>query len=288
MKNNEAIENVNLRIQVQNDNVFVKQQVVSLSSLTDLPSRRGLEKAIISEDQVVNVVSKSYGHLPNENFFSQVEAKLVESGIGYITRSINRENRSFAVDYILSDDNWIVKVKNGSDKLRPMLRFTNSYDGSCRTSGHFGFFREICSNGLHTAQSEIGFSVKHRGDIIHAVIPEITDMIKKFMANEFYSIHRKFEVLAERPIKNLTDFVKTTAHELKLFQFECSEKNPQPSLNARLVLETIQKESSLLNSEPTLWIGYNAFNALLHGKLKKTFQAQKNLDARIFETLLTY
>ena len=71
-------------------------------------------------------------------------------------RSINRDNRSFAVDYILSDENWIVKVKNVNDKLRPMLRFTNSYDGSCRTSGHFGFFREVCSNGLHIAQSEIG------------------------------------------------------------------------------------------------------------------------------------
>jgi len=288
MKNYEAIENANLKFKLQNDNVFVKQQVLSLSSLTGLSSRRGLEKAIVSEDQVVNVVSKSYGHLPNENFFSEVEAQLVQSNIGYITRSINRENRSFAVDYILSGDNWIVKVKNGSDKLRPMLRFTNSYDGSCRTSGHFGFFREICSNGLHTAQSEIGFSVKHRGDIIQAVIPEISEMIDKFMANEFYSLHRRFEVLAERPIKDLKDFVKTTAEEFKLFQFECSEKNPEPSLNARLVLETIQKESSLLNTEPTLWIGYNAFNALLHGKLKKTFQAQKNLDARIFETLLTY
>jgi len=288
MKNYESIENANLKIQLQNDNVLVKQQIVSLSSLTGLPSRRGLENAIVSGDQVVNVVSKSYGHLPNENFFCEVEAKLVESRIGYITRSFNRENRSFAVDYILSDDNWIVKVKNSSDTLRPMLRFTNSYDGSCKTSGHFGFFRELCSNGLHTAQSEIGFSVKHRGDIIEAVIPEIKTMIEKFMDNEFYSIHRKFEVLAERPIKDLKDFVKTTTEELRLFQFECSEKNPKPSLNARLVIETIQRESSLLNTEPSLWIGYNAFNALLHGKLKKTFQAQKNLDARIFETLLTY
>ncbi|WP_335964886.1 hypothetical protein [Galbibacter sp. PAP.153] len=29
-----------------------------------------------------------------------------------------------------------------------MLRFINSYDGSEKTSGHFGFFRKICANGL--------------------------------------------------------------------------------------------------------------------------------------------
>lgn len=288
MKNNEAIESVNLKMKLQNDNVFVKQQIVNLSSLTGLSSRRGLERAIISEDQLVNVVSKSYGHLPNENFFHEVEAKLIESGIDYVTRSFNRENRSFAVDYILSDDKWVVKVKSGNDTLRPMLRFTNSYDGSCKTSGYFGFFREVCSNGIHTAQSEIGFSVKHRGDIVEVVIPEIETMINKFMNNEFYSIHRKFKVLAERPIKDLKDFVKMTARQLKLFQFECSEENPEPSLNARLVLETIEKESRLLNTGPSLWIGYNAFNALLHNKLKKTFEAQKNLDARIFETILSY
>jgi hypothetical protein len=82
--------------------------------------------------------------------------------------------------------------------------------------------------------------------------------------------------------------VKVTAEQFKLFQFECSEKNPEPSLNARLVLETIKKESSMLASQPTIWLGYNALNALLHGKLKKTFEAQKNLDAKIFEHLLSY
>jgi hypothetical protein len=110
-------------------------------------------------------------------------------------------------------------------------------------------------------------------------------MIEKFMKNEFYSIHKRFEVLAEKPINDLKDFVKCTATELKLFQFECSKKNP---LHARLVIETIRKECSLLGTPPSLWIGYNAFNAILHGKLKKTFEAQKNLEAKIFEMLLTY
>lgn len=283
----ERVDGLNLKERLQNDNVFVKQQLVSLSSLTGLGARRGLERVIVSENQVVNVVSCSYGHLPNENFFYEVERKLIDAGIEYVTRSINRDNRSFAVDYILSDDKWIVKVYNGIDRLRPMLRFTNSYDGTCKTSGHFGFFREVCTNGLHTAHSQVGFSVKHRGAIVQVVIPEINELVLKFMNNEFYSIHRKFEVLSEKPIKDLRKFVKVTADFFRLFQFECSEKNAQPSRNARLVIEGIEKEAWLLNTKPNYWLGYNAFNALLHGKLKKTFEAQAHLDAKVFEHLLT-
>src|SRR5688572_2788808 len=100
MKNNESI---NLKKELQNDNVFVSSKIVSLSSLTGMPSRKGLEKAIVCENQIVNVVSDSYGHCPNEKFFYAAEEKLIEAGIGYQTRSINRENRSFSVDYILND-----------------------------------------------------------------------------------------------------------------------------------------------------------------------------------------
>src|SRR5687767_6280748 len=153
--------NINLKHPLQNDNVFVKNEVVSLAHIAGRPTRKGLDFAILSEGEIVNVVSKSYGHLPNEKLFYEAEQKLIDTGINYVTRSINRENRSFAVDYILNDEAYHINVKNGLDKLKPMLRFTNSYDGSCRASGHFGFFREMCSNGLHVAHSVVGFSVKH-------------------------------------------------------------------------------------------------------------------------------
>ncbi len=284
MTNEHAFLNKLLR----NDNVFVKNEVVSLSELTGKTTRRGLENAILSEGEIVNVVSKSYGHLPNETFFYQVESKLADANIEFVTRSINRDNRSFAVDYILKDEKFIINVKNAGDVIAPMLRFVNSYDGSAKTSGHFGFYRQVCSNGLHVAHSKIGFSVKHKGDIAEIVLPEIAGLVTKFMDNEFYSLSRKFEVLAERPIKDLKEFVKVTAEKVKLFQFACSEKNPEPSLNARHVLDTIAREATLLNVEPNLWIGYNAFNELLHDKMKKTFDKQKDFDAKLFEAVLQY
>lgn len=59
MKTNESI---NLKRQLQNDNVFVKNEIIQLSEIAGLPSRKGLDKVIISENQIVNVVSNSYGH----------------------------------------------------------------------------------------------------------------------------------------------------------------------------------------------------------------------------------
>lgn len=276
-------KSLNLKAALQNDNVFVKSSLISLADATGMPVRTGLEKAVVSEGQIVNIVSKSYGHLPNEKFFYGVEEKLIKSDIQYVTRSINRDNRSFAVDYILQDEKMVINIKNGMDKIVPMLRFTNSYDGSCKTSGHFGFFRQICSNGLHVSHTNVGFSVKHRGNIAEVVMPEIGSLVKTFMDNEYYSLRHKFEVLAERPITDLNEFVRMTASELKLFKFESSEKNPDPSLNARIVIETIEKEASLLGGGANMWLGYNAFNELLHGKLKKTFEQQKNIDSKLFE-----
>lgn len=271
---------------LRKDDVFVENKIADLATLLGLPVRKGLENGIISSGQLVNVVSKSYGHLPNEHFFNAVEEKLIEADIQYLTRSINRENRSFAVDYILNDESFHINVKNGADSIKPMLRFTNSYDGSCKTSGHFGFFRQVCQNGLHVAQSNIGFSVKHKGNISEIVLPEISALVRKFMDNEFYSLHRKFEVLAETPIVDVKEFVKFTLSQTDLFKYEASEKNPdKPSANAQFVIDKIYTESHQLGQLPNYWFGYNAFNEILHGKLKKSFEQQRKIDETIFNSV---
>jgi len=275
----------NLLANSRQDNVLVDSSIVPLESLTGMPSRRGLENAIVCENQIVNVVSNSYGHLPNEKFFLGVEEKLIDADIYYQQRSINRDNRSFVVDYILADDRYKVEVKGEKDVLRPMLRFVNSYDGSCKTSGSFGFWRKVCDNGLHVAQTHIGFSVKHSGAIADIVMPKLDEIVGKFMDNEFFTLKRKFEVLAERPVYNLEDYVKVTAKSLGLFKYESSDKNPEPSANARFIFDVVERETKQLNTRPNQWIVYNAFNELIHGKLKKTFDQQRTLDERLFESV---
>lgn len=270
---------------LRQDSIYVESKVVDLSELTGMPVRKGISKAIVSEGEIVHVISPSYGFVPNEKYFMEVERNLIEADINYATRSINRQNSSFAVDYILSDDRYHINVKNGIDKIMPMLRFTNSYDGG-PCSGSFGFFRQVCQNGLHVANTQVGFKIRHKSDVLQITMPGIKDLVQVFMDNEFYSLHKKFEVLAETPILDMAEFVKHTCTKLDLFKFETSEKNPDtPSKNAELVMDIMRKESNLLGTDPNLWIGYNAFNAFLHNG-GKPFQKQRQMDGEIFETIL--
>jgi hypothetical protein len=257
-----------------------------MQELVGMPTRKGLEQGIISNGKLVNVVSKSYGHLPNEVFFLEAERKLIDADIYYKSRSINRDDRSFAVDYVLADDRYKIEVKGDKDILFPMLRFTNSYDGSNKTSGSFGMYRKVCDNGLCIAQTQIGFSVKHTGSIAEIVLPKLDELIANFMDNEFFSLKKKFDLLAEARVLNVEKYVQDINKKLSLIKYESSDKNPAPSLNARFILDVVNRETKQLNVRPNKWIVYNAFNELLHNKLQKTFDQQKTIDERLFDLIL--
>jgi hypothetical protein len=286
---------------IQNDDVYVKSSIKSLTEISGMRTRKGYDNAVVVSfdevnpdtkevskvNEIVNIVSNQYGHLPNEKFFGEVEAKLMGADVNYKTRSINRNNRSFAVDYILDDERYIVTVKNSEDTIVPMLRFVTSFDSSIKTSGHFGFFRKVCNNGLHVADLEIGFSAKHTGNIIEVVMPNINTLIEKFFDNEFYTLSKEFEHLADTKIEDIREFVKNLADKTGMFKYEASDKNPEPSINSRLVIDIMEREMATLNSPANLWIGYNAFNEVLHGKMEKTFDKQKELDNALFEAVLS-
>ena len=267
------------------DDVYPKLQVISGDEFAARfgKTKRGWKKAIYSNDTLVNMVGEGYGVLPNIDFFGRIEDKLLEADIKTMFRAINRDNSAFAVEHILSDERYLVNVKNGMDKISPMLSFTTSYDGSTKTSGSFGYHRRVCDNGLHVSHTEIGFNMKHKGNIVEVVIPEIDLLIQKFMDNEFFSLNRKFEILAETPIKNLGDYVKMVCEKTDIFQFQKSDENESASLNAEIVIETIRREARLLGVENSLWLGYNSFNNILHSKMKKTFTNAYAMDNKLFD-----
>lgn len=271
---------------LRQDDIFVQNDVLSLEAIAGKPTRKGLENVIICNGQIVNVVSANYTHLPNDLFFGKVAEMVRDSDMNFDVTSINRADRSFQQNYILADENFHIEIKNGLDKLRPMLSFTNAYDGSCKTSGTFGFYREVCSNGLHVASTAVGFSVKHSAKMFEVIMPNLRQIFEQFKRNEFYELQMKFEVLAEKPIEDLSEFVRITANDLTLFKFESSEKNPAPGCAARMVLETIAREAETLNIEPNFWLGYNAFNQVIHDKLKKPFGRQQEQDKQLLNYLV--
>ena len=269
---------------LQQDEIFVFSEMKLLKNLTGIESRRGLENAIISNGKIVNVVSNSYGHIPNELFFKKAEKMLIDSNLKYHKRTINRLDRSFTTDFIIEDDNQF-SVKNKEDLILPMLRFKNSYDGSEKTSGHFGFYRKVCSNGLHVAETEIAFSIKHSKNNTHLIMPRLNHLFDTFLDNEFYTIVQKFNKLKEIEIIDTKAFVKGILEKTKLFRYECSDKNDNPSKKSRAIMEILNYEALLLNETPNLWLGYNAFNSVLHNTLKKSFSNQEKLDKKLFDEI---
>ena len=269
---------------LQQDEIFVPSEMKTLESITGIQSRRGLENVIVSNGKVVNVVSNSYGHIPNELFFRKAEQLLMDANLKYHKRTINRNDRSFITDFIIDDNNQF-SVKNEKDLILPMLRFKNSYDGSEKTSGHFGFYREVCSNGLHVSQAEIEFSIKHSKNNTDLIMPRLNNLFDKFLDNEFYTITKKFDRMREFEIIDTKEFVKEILESTKLFRYECSDKNNDPSKKSREILEILDNEALLLDEKPNLWIGYNAFNQMLHNTLKKSFSQQERLDKKLFDVV---
>ncbi|MAB38909.1 MAG: hypothetical protein CL528_00570 [Aequorivita sp.] len=267
---------------LQQDEIFVPSEMKSLKSLTQMESRRGLENVIISNGKIVNVVSNSYGHIPNQLFFKKAEDMLSDAQLSFHKRTINKNDRSFITDFIIDDKSQFT-VKNDKDLILPMLRFKNSYDGSEKTSGHFGFYREVCSNGLHVSQAEIEFSIKHSKNNTHLIMPRLNNLFDKFLDNEFYTITKKFDKMKEFKIIDTQEFIKAILDKTKLFRYECSDKNSDPSKKSREVIEILNYEALLLNEEPNLWLGYNAFNSVLHNVLKKSFGQQERLDKKLFD-----
>lgn len=282
-------KNGNLR----NDNVFVNPRIEDMAVLTGYDVIPSLDGALIVTDphtqkpQMVNTVSKQYGFLPNEKFMPLIEERLNGAGISYVKQTVNRSNVAFAIDYILEDDSLHVNVKNSKDKVKPMIRIINSYNGSSQTEGHFGAFREVCCNGLHIASTNLNFKLRHRGNMEELVIPKIEELIAAFMDNEFYSLHKKFHVLAEKPISNVEGFVKYTLGKTGLFKYEKSEKNPEdPSIGAQFIIDTINNEANGLGTAPNLWLGYNAFNEYIHTQNNKIFMLQERADRMLFDAVL--
>lgn len=105
-------------------------------------------------------------------------------------------------------------------------------------------------------------------------MPRLNLLFDRFLDNEFYTIVQKFDKMKEIEILDTKAFVRDILKRTELFRYECSDKNNNPSKKSREVIEILDNEAILLNEAPNLWLGYNAFNWVLHNTLKKTFSQQ--------------
>lgn len=98
-------------------------------------------------------------------------------------------------------------------------------------------------------------------------------------ANELeYTVKHKF---LNELLYQFIKFKFTILEKTKLFRYECSDKNDNPSKKSRELLDMIAEEGHGYNATPTLWDGYKSFN----NTLKKTFSRQERLDKILFDEI---
>jgi len=268
----------NSRKPLSQDNVYTDVVLKPTQEITGMPSTSRLANAVISNGKLVNVVSDRYALIENQQLYTAVEEKLINADVEYKTSSYNKNDCSFAVDYIL--DNGTQRIGD-KDIIQPLFRFTNSYDGTCKTHGSFGLFRQVCSNGLHIAVSEIEFNFKHTKNNAAVMMPRIDELIKHYLETEYYELNKKINRLSEVVIDPVM-FTKDLCERSKLFSYEKNKRNTEVSDYANHVIHTIFSESAILEVQPSAWLGYNAFNEVLHNQLNYTFNVKQEKDADLF------
>lgn len=265
-------------------NIFPSSAKLKMSQISDYEGFGKCSHVILSNGKIVQSCSENYGHLLNENFFKSFEEKMRSEGINFTPDYRNVNDSYFVADYTLEGE---ITIATKKDIIQPKIRLINSYDGSCKTQGYLGYFRKVCENGLHAFKYDIELNLKHTEGNIKLVLPSINTMLEKYQATEGINIIKRFEVLAESPVVNIRDFVIDVTIKSGIFKFEKSDKNPEPSINSEFVLNTIARESNLLNFAPNKWLVYNAFNEWLYNENRnqKHDTIRRELDINVFETI---
>lgn len=282
---------VYLNNESQNDNVYGDVAIVKTEELLGMPVSQKMAQTIISNGKGVHTCSPSYGLLPNKDFFGKMEHELIEQNIGYKTRSFNLDESRFYVDYILDDESKVITIKDAKtgvdDTIVPMIRLTNSYDGTLKKAGYLGFFRKVCHNGMHMTHSQIEFSIKATKGNMGSFVPKIDDIVKRFLENEMYGIKDKIDIMKVHFIdeKQIFQWIDDLATQEKVFRFDISDDNKNPSLNSKLVHDIVIRDANATDTEPNAWLLYSAFNEVIHGKMKKPFTDQKMLDTKVFNNV---
>ena len=305
-------ERIFLNREDQNDNIFGSVEMVDTKDFfggREIASK--MDKVIISNNRVVHACSPSYGLLTNQDFFGKMEEELVLEGLQFKTRSFNHNDSRFSVDYILDDDSKIITVNdqrnNGiDDTIVPMIRLTNSYDGSLKTAGYLGFFRKICHNGLHMTTTQLEFKVKHTKGKMKLFIPNIEQLVQNFLSNEMFSIQDKIQKMQTHFIdeKQIENWIKELAKQERVW-IDNSEENylkrlqkaeqsgkdiskvspAKDSPNIETVKSILIRDAETTGVEPNAWLLYSAFNEFIHSNTSQVFTNQKELDTKVFNSI---
>jgi hypothetical protein len=227
------------------------------------------------EKRIVSSCSDNYCLISNRDIFPAFEKEL-EDHFKVVPKYTEKNLSQFYVDYRLIDNGFKSIDLPNKDKLLPMMRIHHSYNKASSFNINFGYYREICTNGLWSFRSDGEYSFKHfngnQKQIFGQIIKSAQRFIEKAPDNE-----KVFLKLLDHSVQNVEQRIEEVVKKTGYL------KRVQEEIVARAILEHDKFEIPM-----TDWLIYNAFNYQLnHNKSIESPEERKmNIDKEIFEFLL--
>lgn len=217
---------------------------------------------------VVNTCSPTYKLTRLETVLDNVESALED--FDYSVRYSHSEYCRFFIDYILKE-----KMQVGDDIIFPRLRVEHSYSGELKFGAKFGFFRQVCTNGLSVAHGQqMEFKTKNTKN----------SSIQFELGKTLHSFLKKAETMKDAYSPLLGEYVEF--EDLTIEKIIDYSKAPKSLLAASI--ETFNREATM-GMERNMWLAYNSINFQLNHNYTSLNMQEWNrnkLDSQLLQTCL--
>lgn len=256
----------------------IKVELGDLGLMPGFIPNRSITHAVVvnteSESRIVQFCSNDYEVQTNESIITPILRELESQGLRAEMTYKIRDYAKFHIDFISKD--FITQMSNG-DPIFPRMRIQNSYDGTLKYQASFGMWRQVCSNGLTVPLlNEITRKFMHTAQVADgALVSETIEIFKNFCSRVSEFI-QPFTELQEKKLYNVENKIA-----------EVIAATSYPKRLAEGVLERLNLEVALLNTQPNYWLFYNAFNYMLsHGESKAKENKKDKIDVEVLEYLI--
>lgn len=268
------------------DALFKPVEIVKTSSLLTpqfdgipVNSLPNLENTILVTTpegmKVVNTCSNQYRLVPIQDVLLPFEEAL-DSVFDYSAVYRHSDYCRFFVDYIMKKPSETAV----NDKIAPRIRLQHSYSGDVRYEVKFGFYRQICSNGLHAIGFDQKIRTKHTKNRLDEELGNMIEIVQEFVehAEDYMKPFQMMdEVIYDTPIM----FEERIDAVIDLTGFP---KNLKENIVLRASLERAQN-----NLKQSDWLIYNAMNYQLNHNYTELGMQEWNrqkLDERLLQFFL--
>lgn len=225
---------------------------------------------------IVNLASPSYGLHSTTDLFGRLEDQMAGK-LDFEVEYSHEGYKRFFADYTLKGRmTSIGSLSFKEDKIAPKIRVMHSYDSWIPFTFSVGFWRQICSNGLHGYRFDQKARVKNTVNATPEIYRIMVDEMQALI-DSVNQIEVVYHDMANREIANwterITEVINATAFPAKQLD----------AVTQRLMMEHHQGLAM------TDWLVYNAFNYQLNHNASIGVDEYKKmeLDRAVFDVLAT-